>query len=162
MPGREEDLSETDRLERDGVSFSSSSAKLRSLGAWCCDFLGLAPDRKDGFDWGFAEMAVEGASPPVESSSLSSSPTRRRKFLALLLLMLVPATSTACGVGFPIETGRGGSVEWTMADEEFWNLEDNQGGFSDRAPIKIYPGPLPMLWAFSERGVLPCSDSFAS
>lgn len=79
---REEALEERDggwveRDERDGDSFSSSSAKLRSFGG----FFGLAAV-VDGLGTG---LITGGTSPLV--SSLSSSSARRRKFLGLLLIV---------------------------------------------------------------------------
>lgn len=69
--------------ERDGDSFSSSSAKLRSFGG----FFGLAAAAVfavvvEGFEVG---LIKGGPSPLV--SSLSSSSARRRKFLGLLLMV---------------------------------------------------------------------------
>lgn len=87
LPRREEDLDELEALEedREGASFSSSSAKLRSFfGAW----LGLATaEDEEGFDMALTTV-VEGA------LSSSSSSARRRKFLALLLIVAV--NSLAC------------------------------------------------------------------
>lgn len=85
LPRREEEDLEALEEDREGASFSSSSAKLRSFEAWFWGFLGLAAAvEPEGFDKALTAV-VEGAS----SSSLSSSSARRRKFLALLPIVAV-------------------------------------------------------------------------
>lgn len=100
MRRREEDLEEElEGLEegREGASLSSSSAKLRSFGAWFWFFLGLGtvvgPVAKEGFDEALTAVVVEG----VSLSSSSSSPARRRKFLALLLMLVAVTVAVQTG-----------------------------------------------------------------
>lgn len=80
------ELDDLDDEGRSGASFSSSLAKLRSLGPCGFAFLGLVAtteEVEEGFDEAL-EALIEGAGEPLGSSSSSLSSARRRKFLALL------------------------------------------------------------------------------